>query len=376
MVGVAVWMLKPAPSATTPAVVRLAVTLNAGEQVPAGFPMALSPDGSQLAYIATNRLSLRAMNSVVSKAFAGTEGAQAPFFSPDGRWIGFFAQNKLKKVSVSGGVAQTLADAGQQGGGTWGPDETIYYAAGPSSPIWKIPAVGGSPQQVTTLDRGKGEVSHRWPQVLPGGKGLLFTTWTGPGWDERHLHLHVLGNGERRVLIQGASTGRYVANGQLVYARAGALMTTPFDPTRFAIAAAPPTPVELQVREESQGAEFAVSDNGMLAYISGNPEGYVSRLVIVDRNGTMEPLPAPPRATTTRQSLLTVDGRSSPSGRESSGCGSTISPRRRSQRCRPRAAHRIPCGPRTGSTSRFGKHSRATGTCTGSQRMEVETKNG
>jgi len=295
VVGFAVWILKPTRSPTTPAVVRLAVTLPVGEQVAAGYPMALSSDGGQLAYIARNQLYLRPLNSLASKALAGTEGAQSPFFSADSQWIGFFAQNKLKRISISGGVPQVLADAGSQGGGSWGPDETIYYTAGPSSPIWQIPAAGGSPRQVTSLDRGKGEVSHRWPQILPGGQALLFTTWTGPGWDERHLHLHVLATGERRVLLQGASTGRYVASGQLLYSRAGALLTTPFDLTRLAVAAVPPTPVELQVREESQGAEFAVSDNGMLAYISGNAAGYGSRLVIVDRKGTIEPLPAPPQ---------------------------------------------------------------------------------
>jgi serine/threonine-protein kinase len=288
-------MFKPATSPTTPAVVRLAVTLPAGEQVAAGYPMALSSDGGHLAYIAKNQLYLRPLNSLASKTLAGTEGARAPFFSPDGQWIGFFAQNKLKRISISGGVPEVLADAAPQGGGYWGQDETIYYAAGPSSPIWQIPAAGGSPRQVTTLDRGKGEVSHRWPQLLPGGRALLFTTWTGPGWDERHLHLHVLGTGERRPLLEGASTGRYVASGQLLYSRAGALLTTPFDLPRLAVASGPPTPVELQVREESQGAEFAVSDNGMLAYISGNPQGYVSRLVTVDRKGAMEPLAAPPQ---------------------------------------------------------------------------------
>jgi eukaryotic-like serine/threonine-protein kinase len=295
VVGFAVWMLKPTTSPTTPAVVRLAVTLPAGEQVAAGYPMALSSDGGQLVYIAKNQLHLRPLNSLASKALAGTEGAQSPFFSPDGQWIGFFAQNKLKRISISGGVPQALTDAPQDMGGSWGPDETIYYASGPSSPIWQIPAAGGSPLQVTTLDRSKGEVSHRWPQVLPGGKALLFTTWTGPGWDERHLHLQVLGTGERRVLIQGASTGRYLSSGRLVYSRAGALMTTLFDLARLNVSAAPPTPLELQVREVSQGAEFAVSDNGVLAYISGNPQGYVSRLVIVDRKGTMEPLAAPPQ---------------------------------------------------------------------------------
>jgi serine/threonine-protein kinase len=294
VVGFAMWMVNPTRP-TTPAVVRLAVTLPAGEEVAAGYPMALSADGGQLAYIANNQLHLRALNSLASKPLQGTEGAQSPFFSPDGQWVAFFAQNKLKRMSISGGVPQILADSPPQGGGSWGPDETIYYTAGPSSPIWQIPAAGGSPRQVTTLNRGKGEVSHRWPQILPGGKALLFTTWTGPGWDERHLHLQVLATGERRPLIQSASTGRYVASGQLLFSRAGALLTMPFDLTRLAVAPVPPTPVELQVREESQGAEFAVSDNGMLAYISGNPQGYVSRLVIVDRTGTTEPLPAPPQ---------------------------------------------------------------------------------
>src|SRR5262245_19335080 len=295
VVGVAVWRLKPATPAATPAVVRLAVTLPAGEQVPAGFPMALSSDGSQLAYIAGSRLYLRSMNSVSSRALAGTEGAQAPFFSPDGQWIGFFAQNKLKKVSAGGGVPQTLADAFQGDGGSWGPDGTIYYASGPTSPIWRVPAAGGSRQQVTALDRSRGEVSHRWPQLLPGGEALLFTCWTGPGWDEHHVHLHILATGERRVLIEGASTGRYVSSGHLVYSRAGALMTTPFDAERLNVSSAPPTALELQVREESQGAEFAVSDSGVLAYITGNPQGYVSRLVTVDRKGTVQGLWAPHR---------------------------------------------------------------------------------
>jgi serine/threonine-protein kinase len=293
--GATVWLVKPARPAATPAMMRLAVTLPAGEQVSAGYPPALSSDGRHLAYLVRNQIYLRALNSLEAKPVAGTEGALSAFFSPDNQWIGFFAQNKLKTVSVSGGVPHVLSDTSNGVGGCWGPDDTIYFASSASSGISKIPASGGSPQPVTTLDRSKGEVSHRWPQILPGGKALLFTTWTGPGWDERHVHLHILGSGERRVLLRGASTGRYVSSGQLVYTRAGELLTTSFDLARLEVPATPPVPLGLQVREESQAAEFAVSDNGVLAYVAGNPQGYVSKLVTVDRKGTIEPLPAPPQ---------------------------------------------------------------------------------
>src|SRR2546426_1271320 len=294
--GISVWMLKSGTPMTEPAVVRLAVTLPPGEQATAGTPMAVSANGRQLAYISKNQLFLRTLNSLGAKAIALTEGAQATFFSPNGQWIGFFAQGKLRKVSVTGGISQTLSDAIFGVGGSWGTDDTIYFAPSSISPIWKIPASGGSPQQVTTLERSKGEVSHRWPQILPGGKALLFTTWTGPGWDERHLHLQILETGERRVLAQGASTGRYVSSGHLVYSHAETLLALPFDLARLQAPASPPVPLELQVREVSQGAEFALSDDGVLAYVSGNPQGYVRRLVWVDRKGIIEPLPAPPRA--------------------------------------------------------------------------------
>ncbi|MBW8868510.1 MAG: hypothetical protein JF610_14485 [Acidobacteria bacterium] len=98
-----------------------------------------------------------------------------------------------------------------------------------TSGVWRVAAAGGEANPVTKVDRTKGEVSHRWPQILPGGKALLFTVWTGPGADEKHLNLQVLATGERRVLIQGASTGRYLASGHLIYTRDDALMAAPFD---------------------------------------------------------------------------------------------------------------------------------------------------
>ena len=102
-----------------------------------------------------------------------------------------------------------MCDAPSGIGGDWAADDTIYFVPSNTAGVWRV-RVGGYAEEVTKLDRSKGEVGHRWPQALPGGKGLLFTVWVGPGWDEKSLQMHVFGTGERRVLAQGASSGRYV----------------------------------------------------------------------------------------------------------------------------------------------------------------------
>jgi Tol biopolymer transport system component len=172
---------------------------------------------------------------VDSKAISGTEGATSPFFSPDGQWIGFFALGKLKKVSVAGGAVEILCDAPSRDGfgGSWGPDNSIYFAPGGGAGLWKVSASGGIPTEITGLDRSYGEISHRWPQVLPGGKALLFTVWMGPGFDEHRIDVQALQTGKRRVLVRGGTTGRYVASGHLVYARADALMAVRMDLDRL-----------------------------------------------------------------------------------------------------------------------------------------------
>jgi serine/threonine-protein kinase len=155
-------------------------------------------------------------------------------------------------------------------GGDWAADDTIYFVPSNTAGIWKVSASGGTPEEVTKLDRSKGEVGHRWPQALPGGKGLLFTVWVGPGWDEKSLHLHVFGTGERRVLAQGASSGRYVSSGYLVYNRDGAqnLMALPFDLARLEVTGGPAVTLAEQVWEGgAEGAQFAVSDAGTMAYV-------------------------------------------------------------------------------------------------------------
>jgi serine/threonine-protein kinase len=291
------------------AVSRFTITLPAGQQLDLQFPLlAISPDGTRLAYVARNgnspaQIYIRAMDSLDAKALPGTEGAYEPFFSPDGQWIGFFAQGKLRKVSITGGFSQSLCDASFGEGGSWGPDDTIYFAPNNVSGLWRISASGGGePQEVTRLDRSKGEVTHRYPQVLPGGKAVLFTIRTGPGWEEAHLAVYLLATGEQRILVSGGESGYYVSTGHLVYNRDGILVAEPFDLIRLK-SSGPPIALGEAVKDEPEGAYYSLSSSGSLIYLPDDPQ---YRLVWVDRNGGVAPLAAPTQ--TYRDPHLSPDG--------------------------------------------------------------------
>ena len=297
LTAVAVWMFKPAGSANKQGVVRLAVALPPGEQVAfsAGPPIAISPDGTQLVYVTGERLYLRTIDNLEPKPVPGTEGAINPFFSPDAQSIGFFAQGKLKKIALTGGPAQTICDAPYGVGGSWGSDGTIYFAPSNIGGLFKVPASGGTPQEVTKLDRSKGEISHRWPQILPDNKALLFTVWTGPGSDERTVETLVLATGDRRIVSRSANTGRYIAPGYIVYSQGGSLFAVQFNLPRLEVpAGAVAAPLDIQVHELGEGSAYAVSDGGILAYLSGTKE-FERKLVWVDRKGNIEPASAPLR---------------------------------------------------------------------------------
>jgi hypothetical protein len=205
------------------------------------FPaVAVSPDGSRLAYIATRggrpQLFVRPMNSLDAVPIPGTTDASGPFFSPDNRWIAFFAAGKLKKVSVAGGTPVTVCDAAIGVGGSWGNGDAIVFASTTGSSLSQVPAAGGIPSRATTLDAEKGEFSHRWPEWLPDGKTVLFTVGTVGSWDDAQIVAQSLTSGQRHVLIQGGTHPRYSPTGHLVYARGGALLAVQFDPARLKIA--------------------------------------------------------------------------------------------------------------------------------------------
>jgi len=311
--GGGAWLLKPGVAPIPPPIARLVVTLPPGDTLGLTVPsVAISPDGRRLAYAAVRseqfQLFVRLFDSIDVTALAGTEGASAPFFSPDGQWIGFFAQGKLKKVLAAGGGLQTLCDAAADLGGTWAPDGSIYFAPLSTSGIWTVPATGGTPREFSKVDREHGEFSHRWPQVLPDGHTVLFTIWTGPGWDEKHLALQNGEGGERRILLRGASTGRYVSSGHLLYAKADELVTVPFDRAGLRVTGAPVTLVEHADDLIGEGTPYAVSDTGTLVYIKSDAGVYRRQLVWVGTNGQMERLPAPPGAYTDPE--IAPDGRS------------------------------------------------------------------
>jgi serine/threonine-protein kinase len=296
--GLAVWLLKPTHRLGDRLATRVSIPLPPGYVLSVGGipPIALSPDGTRIVYVSkkgngSSQLFLRSMNSQESKPIDGTTDATGPFFSPNGKWIGFFAEGKLKKVPTSGGAPEALCPVGGSNGGTWGEDDSIYYAPFSTSGIWK--ASGGKCEELTKLDRSKGEVSHRAPQILPGGKALLFTVWTGPGSDEKHLHVYTLATGVHRELVHGASSGHYVASGHLLYSRAGALMVVPFDLANLKLNGSPVAMAELAIDIET--AFFAVSDSGTLAYVPVSPRKDDRRLVWVD-GVNVTPLPITPGA--------------------------------------------------------------------------------
>jgi Tol biopolymer transport system component len=300
-----------APSTGT--VRRLSVLLPPGrllEEVDLA-PIAVSPDGSHLAYtaIADGKVLLyqRALDDVEAKALAGTEGAQSPFFSFDGRWIGFFAGGQLKKVALGGGALEVICPASHGRGGTWGDDGQIYFAPTNRTGIWRVSANGGTPTEFTRLAADQGEVSHRWPQILPGNQGLLFTVWTGPGPDEKSVVMR-MATGEQRVIVRGGDRGRFVPPGYLVYGRNDNLMALPFNPAQPGSGGAVPIRLPGHLTGSTQESPgFEVSSSGVLATVPAGPERLARRLVWVDESGRTEPLPVP--AQTYEHAVISPDGK-------------------------------------------------------------------
>ncbi len=293
--GVTLW-----PGATTTSdspVARLTITVPADQALEQGPfpPVSLSPDGSLLAYAAAvaggrTSLFLRPLDELEARAIPETEGASAPFFSPDGRWVAFYADGMLKKVSVAGGVPLTISDAPPVWSATWGDTDRIVFATTlPGSGLWLVSANGGEPVQVTTPMAN--DEQHGYPQLLSGGTQALFSVRREDKWqlalvavDSRDWRL--LGNG--RVIGEGA---QYVSTGHLVYAQSGGLVATPFDPSNERLDQ-PPIPL-LERVETSRfgGAYFAVAARaGTLVYVPAGAAVADRTLLRVDRDGRAAPL--------------------------------------------------------------------------------------
>ena len=252
--------------------------------------MALSPAGNQVAFVASqggiSQVYVRALDSPEAKPLPGTEGTYCtPIFSPDGQWLTFFVEGKLKKVSLQGGPPVTLANASGVNGVSWGSDDNIVFSDPSVGGLQKVPAAGGAPQMITTVNSGKGEIAHKWPAHLPGGKALLFAVLKGGRPDEAEIVAQRLDTGERKVLVQGGTYPGYVPTGHLVFVRAGTLMAVPFSLERLETTGAP-APVAENVMQSGQGAaEFSLSPFGSLVYVPGGKRSNGTVPVWVDRKG-------------------------------------------------------------------------------------------
>jgi Tol biopolymer transport system component len=257
--------------------------------------VALSPDGRRLAYVArkgdTKQLYLRALDAAEATPLAGTEGAFTPFFSPDGQWLGFYADGKLKKISLAGGTPVTLCSIAEPlVGAAWGPDDTIVFPPNWAGGLARVSASGGSPEPLTKPTLKGEDRGHIWPEWLPGGKAILFTVFTGGSLDDYQIAARTLATGEQKILIKGGTFGRYVASGHIVYARGGTLFAVSFDARRLEVTGAP-FPVAQGVSENSNGgAEFAVSRDGTLVYVAGGLQMSERSMLWVDRKGAATPV--------------------------------------------------------------------------------------
>src|SRR5262245_27360759 len=160
-------------------------------------------------------------------------------FSPDGRWIAYPSGGKLKRTAITGGGSYDICDAVLMYGADWGPDDTIVFGGVPGQGLQRVLASGGEAKPLTKPDAAKGESGHLWPHFLPTGKAVLFTSRSGPSFDNARIEVLDLRTGERRVLIEGGSDARYSPSGHLIYARAGTLFAVPFDVDRLEVKGTP-----------------------------------------------------------------------------------------------------------------------------------------
>jgi len=262
--------------------------------------IALSPDGSTLVFVASaegiNRLYLRKRDDTEVRSLPGTEGAYDPVFSPDGKWVAFIADFTIKKVSVDGPVT-TVLKVSDARGVSWLDEDTLIFSQDAGTPLFQVSANGGEPKQISKLDDSKNERTHRWPQVLAGGKAVLFTVGTldsPDDYDRANIEAVILATGERRVILQGANMARYAQTGHLVFGRGGALFAVSFDASNL-VARGTPAPILQNVAgDQTTGAvHFSVAADGTLAYIPGGPGAYQRRLVWADRGGNLRPLSLP-----------------------------------------------------------------------------------
>ena len=280
------------PQTAKDSVVRLNVTLPKGHSILVeDLPnLALSRDGAQIAYVAkkesgTSALYLRSVSSFDARELPDTEGATAPFFSPDGQWLGYFVGGRVQKMAVSGGPPQPVCDTTVSGLGSaaWADDGSILVPS-TSGSLMRAAASGGKCEEIVKPDPKRGDLLE--PESLPGGAGILFASLGGFQASQAHIAVLDLKTGKSQTIISQGTNPRYVEPGFIVFGRSGAILAAPFDPRGLKLLGQPVPAVERVLPDSASGIEqFAASRSGALAYVAGERTAVKRRIVMADRKG-------------------------------------------------------------------------------------------
>ena len=293
--GASAWLaglVKPAPAVAPSSLTRLNIQLPDRVTLPFAnnATLAVSPDARNVVFRGhiglRTQLYLRRMDQITATPIAGTEDGEGPFFSPDGEWLGFWTDGKLKKIPLEGGEAKTICDLQKIRGASWGPDDTILLG-GSGRGLSLVSAAGGTPRVLTTPDPAQG-VDHRWPQFLPGGRAALFSTASASGREgERAVALVALETGKWRVLLVGGTFPRYVATGHLLYGLQGSVFAAPFDLKRLEVKGPAQRVLEdVAMESSSTGAvSLDVAPGGVLVYMADRSRPPDRLLQWLDRQG-------------------------------------------------------------------------------------------
>ena len=300
-----VWAIRPQSALPPPRSVQFTVGADGPDALePSGLDrdVAISPDGTRLVYVAGGpgrvRLVARNLGELDAARLWDFETPRAPFFSPDGRWLGFFGLfGNLKKISIDGGPGAEISRGvgGASRGATWVSDGTIVFATtDPGTGLLRVPEAGGEAEVLTRPDTAHGELDHFWPEVLPGGRAVLFTIMSPGPIDTAQIALLNLETRTTKILLRGGTAAQYVPTGHLIYGGGGSLHAVPFDPDRGEVTGDPIKVLD-RVAVTADGAVNAtVSKDGTLAYVRPQSAGAMRTIVWVNRDGRETPIAGAP----------------------------------------------------------------------------------